>query len=133
MNFRTGIGPEAFAFISSDGNFTGGGTISLTQKLFYEQHGFYITASQYIQRPEGRRVGVPVITLLSIEPPLVLESNFYAWRVTGDTKYLDRAAAAIASFNKFLRTDGGFAGLQNVNTPVGGSLGNGVDETESFW
>ncbi|KAK0452349.1 glycoside hydrolase family 47 protein [Armillaria borealis] len=60
----TGIGPETFAFISSDGNFTGGSSISADQLSFYQQHGFYITGSDYIQRPE------------------VLESNFYAWRAT---------------------------------------------------
>ncbi|KAJ7829695.1 glycoside hydrolase family 47 protein [Mycena leptocephala] len=107
----TGIGPEGFAFISSDGNFTGGGSISAAQLAFYNQHGYYITSSDYIQRPE------------------VLESNFYAWRVTGDTKYLDRAASAIASFNKFLPTTVAFAGLNNVNNPSAGL----IDDMESFW
>ncbi|KAJ6585382.1 glycoside hydrolase family 47 protein [Mycena capillaripes] len=109
----TGIGPEGFAFISSDGNFTGGGSISADQIAFYNEHGFYITSSDYIQRPE------------------VLESNFYSWRITGDTKYLDRAAAAIASFNKFLPPPGGvaFACLNDVNNPAAGF----IDTTESFW
>ncbi|KAJ7818267.1 seven-hairpin glycosidase [Mycena leptocephala] len=86
----TDIGPEEFAFISSDGNFTGD-TITADQIVFYNKQGFYITASDYIQRPE------------------VLESNFISWRLTGDTKYLDRAAAAIASFNKFLPPPDGVA------------------------
>ncbi|KAF8995585.1 glycoside hydrolase family 47 protein [Cyathus striatus] len=109
----TGIGPEAFAFISSDGNFTGGDPPSADDLSFYNQHGFYITPgfSDYILRPE------------------VLESNFYAFRVTGDTKYLDRAASAVASFNKFLRTPTGFAGLFDVNNVNGDK----VDDTESFW
>ncbi|KAJ7163478.1 glycoside hydrolase family 47 protein [Mycena crocata] len=107
----TGIGPENFAFISSDGNFTGGDSIAPDQQAFYNKHGFYITGSDYIQRPE------------------VLESNFYAWRVTGDTKYLDRAAAAIASFNKFLPANVAFAGLNDVNNPKAGK----IDTTESFW
>ncbi|KAF9010161.1 glycoside hydrolase family 47 protein [Cyathus striatus] len=107
----TGIGPEAFAFISSDGNFTGGDPPSADDLSFYNQHGFYITSSDYILRPE------------------VLESNFYAFRVTGDTKYLDRAASAVASFNKFLRTPTGFAGLDDVNNVNGDK----VDDTESFW
>ncbi|KAJ7913539.1 glycoside hydrolase [Mycena leptocephala] len=108
----TGIGPEEFAFISSDGNFTGD-TITADQIAFYNKHGFYITASDYIQRPE------------------VLESNFISWRLTGDTKYLDRAAAAIASFNKFLPPPDGvaFASLKDVNNPAGGFM----DMTESFW
>ncbi|KAJ6583995.1 glycoside hydrolase family 47 protein [Mycena vulgaris] len=104
----TGIGPEGFAFISSDNRLT---TPPLDQLVFYNTHGFYITSPSYIQRPE------------------VLESNFYAWRITGDTKYLDRAAAAIVSFNKFLPVNGGFAGLNNVNKPKSGL----TDTTESFW
>lgn len=107
----TGIGPETFAFESSDGNFTGSGSPSVSQQAFYNRHGYYITGSDYIQRPE------------------VLESNFYAWRVTGDTKYLDRAASAIASFERFLKTSTGYAGINdinNVNTTK-------IDDTESFW
>ncbi|KAJ7367333.1 seven-hairpin glycosidase [Mycena albidolilacea] len=49
--FSTGIGPECFAFISSDGNFTGN-TITANEIAFYNKHGFYITASDYIQCPE---------------------------------------------------------------------------------
>lgn len=51
--YRTGIGPETFAFISPDGNFTGGDPITPDELAFFEQHGFYITGSDYIQRPEG--------------------------------------------------------------------------------
>jgi mannosyl-oligosaccharide alpha-1,2-mannosidase len=59
----------------------------------------------------------------------VLESNFHAWRVTGDTKYLDRAAGAIASFNKYLPATVAFAGLNDVNSANGGL----IDDMESFW
>ncbi|KAK7022107.1 alpha-1,2-mannosidase [Favolaschia claudopus] len=113
----TGIGPEGFAFISSDGNFTGD-TVTADEIAFYNTHGFYITSSDYIQRPEGKQFSL-------------LESNFYAWRVTGDTKYLDRAAAAIASFNKFLPPPDhvGFASLNDVNNPAAGF----IDVMESFW
>ncbi|KAJ7126138.1 glycoside hydrolase family 47 protein [Mycena epipterygia] len=107
----TGIGPEAFAFISSDGNFTGGNGISADQLTFYNEHGYYITASDYIMRPE------------------VLESNFHAWRVTGDTKYLDRAAGAIDSFNKYLPAPAAFAALNDVNSANGGL----IDDMQSFW
>jgi len=110
-SYRTGIGPEAFAYISTDGNFTGGGGISADQLAFYQKHGYYITAADYILRPE------------------VLESNFYAFRVTGDPKYLDRAASAVNSFNKFLKTLTGFVGLNDVD-----NINNGlIDDTESFW
>ncbi|KAJ6468796.1 hypothetical protein C8R45DRAFT_1105446 [Mycena sanguinolenta] len=98
------IGPETFAIISADGNFTGGGGISVAELAFYNQHGV-------------RKA--------------FLELNFYAWSVTGDTvtKYLDRAAAAIASFNKFLPTTVAFACLNDVNDPSAGL----IDDMESFW
>lgn len=115
FTIRTGIGPEIFAFISADGNFTGGGAPSAAQTEFYNQHGFYITAPDYIMRPE------------------VLESNFYAWRVTGETKYIDRAAQAMQSFQKYLKVkSGGYAGIFDVNN-TSSDEGGMVDETESFW
>ncbi|KAI0078383.1 glycoside hydrolase family 47 protein [Panus rudis PR-1116 ss-1] len=108
----TGIGPEAFGFFSSDGNFTGSSP-SADDIAFYNEHGFFILpgSSDYFLRPE------------------VLESNFYAWRVTGDRKFLDRAAAAIDSFNKFLKAPAGFAGIGNVNEANSGF----IDDMESFW
>jgi mannosyl-oligosaccharide alpha-1,2-mannosidase len=59
----------------------------------------------------------------------VLESNFYAWRVTGDTKYLDRAHSAVDSFNKYLAARTGFAGIYDVNSRTSTK----IDQTESFW
>jgi mannosyl-oligosaccharide alpha-1,2-mannosidase len=107
----TGIGPETFAFESSDGSYTGGDPPDPEDIAFYEEHGFYITGSDYILRPE------------------VLESNFYAWRVSGDTKYLDRAAAAIDSFNEFLPATVAFAGIDDVNS----ADSTKIDDMESFW
>ncbi|TFK73469.1 glycoside hydrolase family 47 protein [Pluteus cervinus] len=107
----TGIGPEAFAFISSDGNYTGSSGPSRGQQTEYQQNGFYTTTGYYILRPE------------------VLESNFYAWRATGDTKYLDRAASAIDSFNKYLRVGVAFAGIGDVTKTSSGYY----DDMESFW
>lgn len=113
MYCSTGIGPETFAWISSDGNFTGGPDPAASDLAFYEKHGFYIFngGSDYILRPE------------------VLESNFYAWRVTGDTKYLDRAAAAAKSMREFLQVNNAFAGINNVNAANSGF----IDDTESFF
>ncbi|KAJ7573879.1 glycoside hydrolase family 47 protein [Mycena floridula] len=107
----TGIGPDAFSYESSDGTFTGGPDPNAEQQAFYAQHGFYITSGAYFLRPE------------------VLESNFYAWRVTGDTKYLDNAAAAIQSFNAHLNATAGYAELNDVND-VNSSQ---IDAEESFW
>lgn len=109
---RTRIGPESFGFISSEGNFTGpGDVISAEQAAFASQHGYYPRSSAYVLRPE------------------VLESNFYAWRATGSTKYLDRAVAALQTLNQHLRLPTGYPGLQNVNKVNGGFY----DDTESFW
>jgi hypothetical protein len=61
--------------------------------------------------------------------PEVLESNFYAWRVTGNEKYLSRAQAAVESLRTHLRVDeGGYVGLYDVMNPT-----KKVDDTESFW
>ncbi|KAF8155651.1 alpha-mannosidase 1 [Crassisporium funariophilum] len=113
----TGIGPDGFAFISEgeDGSFTGNSQPTVEQRLFNAQHGFYITHPYYVLRPE------------------VLESNFYAWRVTGDLKYLDRARQAVDKFHDYLRipTSGGYAGLWDVmNASADRQY---VDDTESFW
>lgn len=112
--FRTGIGPEVFAFVSSDGNYTGGSPATEAQIEFYNKHGFYITAPDYILRPE------------------VLESNFYAWRVTGESKYLERAEKAIKSFETYCKVkDKGYAGLVNVDDSS--SSRQMIDDTQSFW
>ncbi|KAF8219645.1 glycoside hydrolase family 47 protein [Tricholoma matsutake] len=107
----TGIGPEVFAFTSPDGSYTGDSSPTADQLTFNSEHGFYITVSDYILRPE------------------VLESNFYAWRATGDTKYLDRAASAIESFNQYLSVNGAFAGLDDVNS----KNSTRINTMESFW
>ncbi|KIJ99934.1 glycoside hydrolase family 47 protein [Laccaria amethystina LaAM-08-1] len=112
----TQIGPEVFAFISKDGGYTGGSPPSAEQNAFYELNGFYITAADYVLRPE------------------VLESNFYAWRVTGNVKYLDRAASAIQSFRDYLsvkKADGtvGYVGIDDVDNKESSR----IDDTESFW
>ncbi|KAK1217329.1 hypothetical protein PQX77_020010 [Marasmius sp. AFHP31] len=113
----TGIGPEVFHYITTNkDDFSNHQRLTPAQAVFYEKHGFYImdaSDAQYFLRPE------------------VLESNFYAWRATGDHKYLDRAASAIASFNKYLpaKKTGGFAELNNVDDPFGGQMGI----TQSFW
>lgn len=49
--------------------------------------------------------------------------------MTGDPKYLDRAASAVDSFNKFLKTPTGFAGIDDVNDVKTTK----IDDTESFW
>lgn len=116
-----------FAFLSEvttqppngtdDGNFT---ETPITQENldFFAEHGFYIYdgESDYILRPE------------------VMESNFYAWRVTGDVKYLQNAQSVVESYLKFLEVpggEGGVSGLDNVdNTTI--TNDTRVDDQESF-
>ena len=59
----TGIGPESFSWNVS--------ALPANQTAFYQRAGFYITDSQYILRPE------------------VIESFYYAYRVTGSRVYQD--------------------------------------------
>ena len=112
MHYSTGIGPEVFAYFSSDGNYTGS-TPSDGDLAFYERHGFFIQPgdSDYYLRPE------------------VLESNFYAWRVTGDPKYVQRAADAVDSFLTYLPTTVAYAGINDVDA----TDSTFIDDMQSFW
>ncbi|KAH9939553.1 glycoside hydrolase [Amylocystis lapponica] len=108
----TGIGPEVFGFFSSDGNYTGLGP-SNADLEFYKEHGFFVDPSgtDYYLRPE------------------VLESNFYAWRVTGDPKYVERAGSALQAFQKYLPTTVAYAGINDVDSTDSGF----IDDMQSFW
>ena len=99
--------------MSPDGNFTGGDPPTVSDLEFYNEHGFYVFngGSDYILRPE------------------VLESNFYAWRVTGDEKYFQRALDAANSLNEFCKVNSAFAGINDV-TVTNSSF---IDDTESFF
>ncbi|KAG6901598.1 hypothetical protein C0995_010159 [Termitomyces sp. Mi166 len=107
----TGIGPEGFAYVSEDGGYIGDETLTAEQLEFNAQHGFYPTASYYILRPE------------------VLESNFYAWRTTGDPKFIARAASALDSFTRYLSFDQTYSGIWNVNN----KNSKRINDMESFW
>ncbi|KAF8512524.1 glycoside hydrolase family 47 protein [Hysterangium stoloniferum] len=124
----TKIGPEAFGFISEvkgappngtdDGSFTGN-PITADDLSFNKEHGFYIFngAADYILRPE------------------VLESNFYAWRVTGDPKYIANAQSVVQSYSDFLVVPGGGGGVSGILDVSNTSITNSdrVDDTESFF
>ncbi|OCH87232.1 glycoside hydrolase family 47 protein [Obba rivulosa] len=108
----TGIGPEAFAYFSPDGNYTDTSPSS-GDIAFYERNGFFIQpgSEYYYMRPE------------------VLESNFYAWRITGDTKYLTRAAAALDAFEVYLAAPVAYAGIDDVDATDSAF----IDDMQSFW
>ncbi|KAL2863737.1 glycoside hydrolase family 47 protein [Aspergillus lucknowensis] len=99
----TGIGPEQFSWEP--------GSVPDDQRELYERAGFFIQSGGYILRPE------------------VIESFYYAWRVTGDQQYREWVWNAFVSINKYCRTETGFAGLRDVNAEDGGGRD---DNQESF-
>ncbi|GIZ38550.1 hypothetical protein CKM354_000196600 [Cercospora kikuchii] len=100
----TGIGPEVFSWNTT--------TLPANQTEFYERAGFWIVAGSYVLRPE------------------VIESFYYAYRVTGDRKYQDYAWNAFVAINETCRVGSGFSSISDVNAPGGGSFDN---FQESFW
>lgn len=68
------------------------------QSSFYEKAGFYVLSPAYKLRPE------------------VLESLYYAYRITGDVKYQDASWEMFQRILEHTKIDsGGFAGLLDVN------------------
>jgi mannosyl-oligosaccharide alpha-1,2-mannosidase len=99
----TGIGPETFSWDTA--------RLPADQTPFYRRHGFWIASSLYDLRPE------------------VLESLYYAYRVTKDPKYQDWAWDAFVAINATTRTASGFGHVTDVNAARGGTAG---DNQESF-
>lgn len=112
----TGLGPEVFGFVSSDGDRAGLIGPTSYDLTFYKEHGFYSYKdtewAYYDLRPE------------------VLESNFYAWRATGDLKYQKRALAALTSIEKHCKLEHGYAGLKDVRLATQKSY---INQTETFF
>lgn len=101
----TGIGPEQFAWES---NFT----VPANQSAYFNQSGTYITDPSYSLRPE------------------VIESYYYAYRATKDTKYQDWAWDAFVAINATTRVGSGYSSINDVNAVGGGGF---TDFQESFW
>ncbi|CAG8695075.1 2145_t:CDS:10, partial [Racocetra persica] len=95
---NTMIGPEVFGWISPNG--IASMKINQKQKAMYEKHGYFVTEPSYRLRPE------------------VVESIFYAYRVTHNPKYQDWAWNIFKSINKFCKTSTGFSGLNNVTNLI---------------
>lgn len=101
----TKIGPEVFAWDEAG--------VPSDQETFYQQNGFYITSADYVLRPE------------------VMESYYYAYRITGDEKYRDWAWDAFLAINSTTHVGSGYSGIENVNV-VGGNGFDNVQETFLF-
>lgn len=106
----TGIGPEAFRWLGEKS--PANASVPAAQKEFYDRAGFYITGSSYITRPE------------------VIESYYYAYRATGDTKYQEWAWEAYLAINSTCRVGSGYSIINDVNVVGGGGFQN---FQESFW
>jgi Glycosyl hydrolase family 47 len=59
-----------------------------------------------------------------------IESYFYAYRLTGNKLYQDRAWDAFERISEVTRAPYGYSAIRDVMTPGGGSKRN---EQESFW
>lgn len=112
----TGIGPEVFYWQDGElpANASNNRPPPSDAAAFYDQAGFWIPSggASYVLRPE------------------VIESFYYAYRATGDTKYQDWAWEAYLNINSTCTAGVGYSGLQNVNVAGGGGFD---DFQESFW
>lgn len=59
--------------------------------------------------------------------PEPIESLFYAHRITGDPIWQEYAWQVFVAINETARNDIGFAEVNNVNMPYGGTLNNALD------
>ncbi|KFY22953.1 hypothetical protein V493_06202 [Pseudogymnoascus sp. VKM F-4281 (FW-2241)] len=99
----TQIGPERFSWDASK--------VPAEQADFYKKNGFYITSPDYVLRPE------------------VIESYYYAYRMTGEQKYREWAWDAFVAINATTRVGSGFSSISDVNAEGGGEK---TDFQESF-
>ncbi|KAG5950302.1 hypothetical protein E4U53_005285 [Claviceps sorghi] len=104
----SGIGPEVFRWVATSDD----AAPPAEQADFYAKAGFWTTYSQYVLRPE------------------VLESLYYAYRITGDKKYQDMAWRAYSSIRYRCRSGPGYSGLADVMVQDGGVKD---DVQESFF
>lgn len=107
----TGIGPEAFVFVG-EGNKRNG--ITIYNQTFYDQHGFDNSVVDYVLRPE------------------VLESVFYAYRLTGDKKWQDLSWNAFKAIRQYCQAKKGATGAFTAIKTVNSTRTSQLDDSESF-
>ena len=98
----TGIGPEIFQWVENGTSPTDPNNPPppADELAFYERAGFYITDSVYVLRPE------------------VLESFYYAYRITGDQKYRDWSWSGFLAINATARQVFTYYFLQKLRAVV---------------
>ncbi|KAH9818688.1 family 47 glycoside hydrolase [Melampsora americana] len=89
---KTGLGPEVFSFLPPD-------DANADNAEFFKANGFYITNPQYMLRPE------------------VIESAFYAWRITGEKKYQDFVWNAFQALQTTCKAPASYSAISDVNIP----------------
>ncbi|KAK9469306.1 glycoside hydrolase [Lipomyces arxii] len=122
----TGLGPESFVWEPppkevDDSGVEGGyeevrwsiGVPGPHERDQLRKSGFWISDARYFLRPE------------------VIESYFYAYRVTGNPKYQEWAWSAFEGLQKFCKGPYGFGEIQDVSLPDGG--GGPVDSSQSYF
>ncbi|CAG8560866.1 2784_t:CDS:10 [Ambispora gerdemannii] len=105
----TKIGAEIFAYVDASG--TRSRRWNRKQRNSYLSTGIFVTDGHYYLRPE------------------VIESIFYAYRITGDKKYQDWGWNVFRAINKYCKTPIGFSGIRDVTSSKGGW----DNIAESFW
>lgn len=102
----TGIGPIAWGWLDKEGRALGwedSTDITSARMEFHRNNGVFLTMEFYSHQPE------------------VIESMFYAWRITGDEMWRDMAWNAFQSMQKYLEfNQSGWTGITNVNDPSAG-------------
>lgn len=110
----SGIGPEVFQWIDNRPESLEVHNIlpPPEQEAFYSTSGFWTRSPDYYLRPE------------------MLESLYFAYRVTGDKKYQDMAWDAFTAITTVCRAGVAYTAVTNVTQPDGGTF---YDYMESFW
>lgn len=94
----TGLGPGYWSYKLPDGSHN---RVNITDEKFYKKHGFNYYNQEFKQYGFG---------------PEVLESVFYAYRLTGDKRWQDVAWASFQNLIKYTQTDkGGLAPIADVS------------------
>ena len=111
----SGVGPEEIAWLPNGCYDCVIPLEHMDQAELNQAAGYYITKPAYLLRPE------------------VLESIYYAYRVTGETMYQDWAWEIFTAINTNVRAGSGFAELNDVNqVPIYGRPDGRNDRQSSF-
>jgi len=146
-SYRTGIGPESWGFIDTNNISQLSHTYGPNpyQQRYHAQHGFFLirgyanpfilsiarrsphraptfSGESYQLRPEVIEVSIyfacwanRVSAASSFRIPS--QSNFYAWRATGDPKYQLNAVKMMNAIFKYCKAPVGYAPFPHVDRP----------------